>query len=394
MLRRVFPVLVFFAALSALYGQSPAGPLPQLDGAVKGLGAEINARLSAGGAEKVSLGQWTYRNSVPALGAYWQLQLMEELTNIPGRSFSLVPAAQAGADWTISGEIIHIAGVVRVYTRFLKTAGNSITAILHSDFEYSQHFSEMLGGVSSSSSSSSSGGDPYENDSWDAPYFMEIASGADNPGISRTLHDGGDEDFFLLTPDRDGSLVMETTGGVDTYMELYRADSRESIDDDDDDGSGSNARIRRDVRAGDRYIVKIRGYSGDTGNYVFHAYIPGSTPPDEWEEDNSFETARDIGIGAAQQHSFHSGRDDVDWVKFRVTSPGRYTIRAQGRSTRLDTYIELWDSERNNLDEDDDGGDALDSRLSVQLQPGLYYLKVECINDESDRTYTIRVDSE
>jgi hypothetical protein len=36
----------------------------------------------------------------------------------------------------------------------------------------------------------------------------------------------------------------------------------------------------------------------------------------------------------------------------------------------------------------------MDARLSVQLQPGTYYVKVHCLNDEPDQPYTLRIDSE
>jgi hypothetical protein len=393
---RPLPVfLLLFAALSALYGQSPASPLPQLDGAVKSLGLEISGRLNAEKAGKVTLGQWIYRGSATSLGIYWQLQLMEELTNNPDRSFLLVPSPQAGADWMISGEIIQVAGTVRIYTRFLRGSDNSIRVILHSDFERSQFFNDMLAG---GGSSGDHGGDPYETDSWDYPYAMEIGASAESPLVNRTLHNSNDEDFFLLSPSWDGSLVMETTGSMDTYLEFYRAGSgdRDQLDSNDDDGSGSNARLRYNVRAGEQYIAKIRGYSGDTGSYGFRAYLVEQVQlsPDEYEEDNEFDAARDIEIGAIQQHSFHNS-SDVDWVKFRVSRPGRYTIRARGlNSDRLDTYIELYDSEHSLIDEDDDGGEDMDSRLSVQLQARTYYLKVECISNEADQPYTIRVEAQ
>jgi hypothetical protein len=60
-------------------------------------------------------------------------------------------------------------------------------------------------------------------------------------------------------------------------------------------------------------------------------------------------------------------------------------------STRLDTYIELYDGDRNSIDDDDDGSESLDSRLSARLQPGTYYLKVECPDDEPDEPYTINI---
>jgi hypothetical protein len=95
-----------------------------------------------------------------------------------------------------------------------------------------------------------------------------------------------------------------------------------------------------------------------------------------------------------QEHTFTTG-DDIDWVKFRVSQAGRYTIRARGvNSPRLDTYIELYNEDRNLIDEDDDGGEDLDAHLSVRLRAGTYYLKVECFNSEPDQPYTIRVDAE
>jgi len=85
----------------------------------------------------------------------------------------------------------------------------------------------------------------------------------------------------------------------------------------------------------------------------------------------------------------------VDWVKFQITQPGRYTIRARGVvSNRLDTYIELFDTNLTSIGEDDDGGEAVDSRLSLHLESGLYYLKVYCLDQNPDQPYTISIEAE
>jgi hypothetical protein len=390
--------LVFFAILPASYGQSSSNPLPQMDSTVKSLGADIHARLTAERAQKVALGQWIYENTIPPLGAYWQVQLMEELTNIQGRSYSLGLDNQPGADWKISGTIIEFGNVIRIYTQFIRASDNSVRLSLHSDFVRDEYLADMLsGGGGSGGSSSSPARDAYEPDSRENPYSATIAASEDAPVVNRTLHNGSDEDFFLLVPAADGALVIETTGSTDTYLELYEAGSSEQIASNDDGGSGSNARIRHTVQAGTRYIAKVRGYgSGDTGSYGFRAYLTEQVrlSPDQYENDNEFSAAKDISIGTAQQHTFHSG-DDVDWVKFRVTRSGRYVIRARGlNSTRLDTYIELYDDGNNYIDDDDDSGEDMDSRLSVHLQPGTYYIKAECLNDDPDQPYTIRIDAE
>jgi hypothetical protein len=387
----LFAALIFFAILPALYGQSPADPQFLLDGAVKSLGADINTRFAAEKVQKAVLLQWTFEDAIPPLGAYWKAQLMEELTNIPGRSYSVGLDNQAGADWRISGTIIEAGRIIRVYTQLIQASDNSVKQILHSDFTRSEYLIDMLSYSGRSGGSSSTARDVYEPDSRENPYSAAIAGGEDGPVVNRSLHNSGDEDFFLLIPAADGTLVVETTGGTDTYLEFYEAGSTNQIDSNDDGGSGSNARIRRSVQAGGRYIAKVRGYSGDTGSYGFRAYLVEQVrlTPDQYEDDNEFNDAKDISIGSPQQHTFHNG-GDVDWVKFQVTRPGRFIIQARGlNSARLDTYIELYDSNNNLIDDDDDGGEDMDSRLSVQLQTGTYYIKVKCLNSEPDQPYTI-----
>jgi hypothetical protein len=231
--------------------------------------------------------------------------------------------------------------------------------------------------------------------SFNNPLSYEIGADENVPVMSRTL-DSEDEDFFLLLPANDGQLVMETTGNTDTYMEFYNAETREKLAEDDDGGRSYNARIRHNIQAGKRYIAKVRSYDGDTGEYGFRAYIYIQVRllEDEYEPDNDSTSAKQIEPGTSQQRTFHSS-NDVDWLKFQITQPGRYTIRAGGvNSNRLDTYIELFDSNLNSIDEDDDGGESVDSCLSLHLESGLYYLKTECLDEEPNQPYTISITAE
>jgi hypothetical protein len=177
-------------------------------------------------------------------------------------------------------------------------------------------------------------------------------------------------------------------------MELYDAASRRELVSNDDGGSGSNARIRQQVRSGERYVARVRGYGNETGNYGFRAWISETISADEYEDDNDADSAKEISIGTPQQHTFTTG-SDIDWVTFRIDRAGRYEIRARGvNSTRLDTYIELYDRDLNLIDENDDGGESYDSRLSVNLQAGTYFLQVECLDSEPEEPYTIRINAE
>jgi hypothetical protein len=372
----------------ALHGQSQANPLTELDKAVKDLALDISKRIPAGTAPKIAVGQWSYRDSIPSFGFYWAVQLTEELTNLPDRGFIMVAGGSAGADLTISGEIVEAAGVIRVYTRLVRGGGNVIEAGLHSDFERTPALLAMLAGGGGSSSSLP--WDAYEFDSRESPLAAELGA-ADSLPLSRTIHDSGDEDYFLLTPDKDGDMVMETTGDMDTVMEFFNANSDRALAENDDGGNGGNARIRHTVQAGSRYIVKVGGYGSETGSYGFRAYLIEQIrfDPDEYENDDDFSSAKALSPGASQERNFHSD-SDVDWLSFEIRQAGHYTIRARGvNSSRLDTYIELYDSDRNYVDEDDDGGDGLDAFLAVNLQPGTYYVKVDCLDDKPEEPYRI-----
>jgi hypothetical protein len=397
-MKKYLLLIPFFLAITVIYAQNAESPVARMDAAIKVLAGEIHKKLIEEKALKVAVGQFIYRDSVPPLSAYWVNQLTEELTNMSRGSYTLLSGGPAGADRTLSGEIVEAADVIRVYTRLLRSEDRSIAAGFHSDFERNEYITGMLssGGSSSGGSSSSVSMDAWEPDSLENPVTYEIGTDENATVMNRTIHNRSDEDFFLLLPDADGRLVAETTGSIDTYMHLYNADTKELLAEDDDGGSGYNARIRYNVRAGSRYIAKVRALDGETGNYGFRAYLQilVQITPDEYEPDDEPSSAKSIEIGTPQQHTFHTG-NDVDWVKFQVTRSGRYTIRARGViSNRLDTYIELYNAGLNLIAEDDDGGESYDARLSLRLDNGLYYLKVECLDDEPDQPYIISIQAE
>ena len=396
-MKRFFFALVFVLALGAVQAQTTENSVSQLDAVIKNLAGVLHQRLGVEKAQKVSIGQFVFQDGLPSLSSYWNTQLTQELAAVLGRSWILLSGPGADADFTISGEIVEIVSTVRVFTRIIRSRDRSIVTGIQSDFTRDAFIAEMLADGGSRSDSGSGGRsisrDAYEPDSMENPITTEIGVSEGSARVmNRTIHGSGDEDFFLLAPDSDGNLTVETTGSMDTIMDLYDSEGSQ-LADNDDGGSGGNARIRHSVRAGSRYIARVRGYSGETGSYGFRAYIAAEVriTPDEFEEDNNFSTAKELSIGTPQQHTFHNS-GDVDYVKFTVSREAVYTLRARGvNSNRLDTYIELFDSQQRSIEEDDDGGDNLDSLIERRLTPGTYYLKVECVSDSPDQPYTVSV---
>jgi len=515
-MKKFLTIMLFFflVPINTVFSQTDESPVVQMDEAVRNLARNIHTKLVEKRAERITLGQFVYQNSgVTPLSFYWSNQLIEELTNISGRNYSIISGGTNDAEWTISGEIVLAADIVRVYSRLIQSSNRSVEGSFQSNFQRNEHLNNMVVSVNSGGSSSLSANDTYETDSWENPISFTIGNNQRVPTMNRAITAGdedffllvpdrdgrltaettgaidtymylynyedeeelsnnddsgqgsnarisynvragtrylamvrgyssstsgsygfrayitvregagswenpisceigigeenvsalqrtlgaGDEDYFLLVPERDGRLTIETTGRLDTYIELFDADSRDILEQNDDGGQNNNARIRYNVTAGKRYIAKVRGYSGNvSGRYDFRAFFPGTgmLSGDQYEPDDDPPQGKVIEVGVPQQHTFHTG-NDVDWVQFQIKTAGRYVIHARGvNSNRLDTYIELFDGSMNSIAEDDDGGDSMSSRLSINLNNGTYYLKVWCIDEEPDQAYTLSVEAQ
>ena len=520
-------ITIFFLFTNIIYSQAEGQPaansareentVTQFDAAVSALAINIHAKLIEKKAEKITVGQFLFKDSSPHFSAYWINHLIGELTNMSGRNYTIYSGNTADADRTITGEIVQVADVIRIYTTIIHSVDRThiIEASFYSSLSRDETINDLLSigarADSGGSSSAPAGRDTREPDSWENPVTYSIGSSQSAPIMNRTIT-AGDEDFFLLVPDRDGLLtaettgsmdtnmvlfnydeekelasnddggtetnarivfnvragtkylavvsgynsttagsygfrsfltiregasswenpasyeigtdeknivtinrtfqegdehyyliaaqkngriIIETTGRVDTFMELFDADDEdELLDENDDGGSNYNARIRYIAEAGSRYMIKVRGFSAsDTGNYGFRAYYQGSgmLSADRYEPNDEPSRAAPLEIGAPLEHTFHSA-EDIDWFKFQITEAGHYEILARGvNSNRLDTYIALFDTNLNLIAEDDDGGNAVSSLLSLNLNTGVYFLKVWCLDEEPDQGCRISV---
>jgi len=366
-MRKIYLIVSIFAiGIGSAYAQNAQTHIRPIDNSIKTLAVELNKKLVEAKAEVVALRSFTYEETTPVFGTYLLNQLTDELVNIPRRPYIILSDGSAGADWIISGEIVEIVDIVRVYTRIIKHGNRSIVAAVQTNLERNEHIVEMLG------SGSSVRRDAHEPDSWDNPVTYEIGADENAEVMNRTIHNKNDEDFFLLIPEKDGRLAMETKGNIDTYMELYDHTTREKLAEDDDGGLGNNARIRYNVQAGKRYIAKVRGYGDDaTGHYGFLSYFTAPRP-----ERSTQENPITYGIGAGGDASiFNSTLEESGDQDFFLLVPdknGQLTMETVGN---IDTFMELYDLETGErLADDDDSGENYNARIRHTVQAGKRYI--------------------
>jgi len=366
-------VPMFFLFLCAIFSQTTESPVAQMDEAVKNLARDLHAKLSEKRAEKITISQFSYRESVPPFSSYWVNQLIGELTNIQGRSYIILSGSSSEADWTVTGEIVQAADIVRIYTRLIRASDRAIEGSFYSSFQRNEHINEMISysAASNNGAAASGGRDTREPDSWEAPVAFTIGSSPNATVMNRTV-ENGDEDFFLLVPERDGRLTMETTGSLDTFMHFYNLDTGDEIASNDDGGSSSNARIVQNVRAGTRYLAVVRGYSSTTnGAYGFRAFMVVREGGSSWENPHAYE----IGVGedniTAVNCTIQSG--DEEFFLLVPDRDGRLVVETTGR---IDTYIEFYSANDRDeiLDENDDGANSYNARIRYNVHAGSRYI--------------------
>lgn len=364
-MKKLLFVALFVALAAGLQAQTAAPTtaedIRQIDNAVKSLATQIATQLTRERVATLMLGPFAYMGSDSQLNAYLGGQLTEELSGVQGRSFTLVSGG--AAEWIVSGEIVVISDMVRVYSRLVRRSDNALVRQIHTDLPLNRSLSGMLASVSSRDARAALVlPDAWEVDAIDTPVEYTIAAATPTP-MDRTLQ-RDDEDWFVIAPAAGSHLVLETTGDLDTRMTLYDAATREELASNDDDGNNSNAQIRRFARAGERYIVKVGGYSSEeAGNYGF---VVRTEQPE-----------------APTPHAISADIDEARFVMGRLGGGGDTFLLAPQADGQLvmetsgsnDVVMELYDAETYDLlASDDDSGSNNNARIEYQVQRGRSYL--------------------
>jgi hypothetical protein len=342
--------------------------LAQLDTENRKLGNGIRqgiAPLQPGA--RIRLERFLMEGEEIPLGIYWRNQLLSLLSSTRNRNFVILNDVTAQADYSVTGEIMRIGNILRLYIRFMNLQDSSLIAAWNLDLLATPFIEELAALPGGSNAAAAVRRDMYEPDSMDAPPALEIGA----PELTRTLHQG-DEDWFRVSVDADGILALETSGTIDTYMELYDGESGSRIASNDDGGEDTNARIEWFGEAGKTYVLKVRGLGGDTGSYRIKAVF-NALPPDPAEPNDAQEEAVPIEPGTPVEANFHSVSDE-DWYKLDIPEEGGFLIvYTEGK---LDTGITLYDEEGTNLADNDDSGSRLNAQVSIQVAGGTVYIRV------------------
>lgn len=329
-------------------------------------------------------------NDVDSLfGTYWNKHVSNNLSKLENRRFLIITSNQAETDYTLDGLMLLIGNTLRIYTQLIRVQDAALMDTWVTDFVVTPFIQTLLPGFAAAPSapipsypSSGVAPDEYEPDSMDYPVFIEHGE----PWLERTFHEG-DEDWFMVIPDKDGILILETAGDTDTYMTLYDAETGLELAQDDNSGEHYNAYIEYKVEAGKVYIVEVWSFD-ETGVYQFRASIEEAPADASIEPNNSMDEATLIEVGE-QINGYFQFSSDLDWYRINAEAGAYLIIYTNGS---MDTFITAYDQAGNELASDDDLGSGFNARLMLIVPlDGVVYVEVSEY-DEAEGSYTLRTE--
>ena len=192
----------------------------------------------------------------------------------------------------------------------------------------------------------------------------------------------GELDTYRFEVSTFTEYVIETSGSSDTFITLSGPnDQLNEVARNDDGGENLNSKITLNLSAG-TYYVSVRLYSSQaTGSYNISVSSA---------QDDSSSDIPELIVDAPPTAAAISARNESDVYRFRVVRRANHTIETSGST---DTYLTLSGPNDESLliEENDDSGSLVNSRIRRVLTAGEYYARVRHYSPVETGAYSISV---
>jgi hypothetical protein len=225
--------------------------------------------------------------------------------------------------------------------------------------------------------------------------FAEAAqlslSSAGSGSQSGKIERAGDVDMFSFVAPLTGTMTIQQAAAsgsrLDSYLYVYDA-NQQLLARNDDNGASRNSRVDINVTGGTTYYVKAAAYQRSTGAY----FVQFSTLVDDYG--NTFAEATQVSLSSAGSGS-QAGKieraGDVDMFSFVAPLTGTMTIQQTAASgSRLDSYLYVYDANRQLLARNDDNGASRNSRVDINVTAGTTYYVQAAAYQRSTGAYVLQ----
>lgn len=231
--------------------------------------------------------------------------------------------------------------------------------------------------------------------------------------VDATLETAGDQDVFQIALDEFGLVEIELfswDGDLDTHLSLYDGD-RTLIAENDDQGQWTDSALELDLPAGAYFVSAGSHEDAGMGEYGLDLYFTAADVPDPnpdpdtepnpnpgGDDDDHADTpaadATEIWLdpdGFGLELGSLESAGDYDVFQILIEEGGVTTVLVNQLDEGLDTTLAILDTDGNPIDQNDDFAGTTDSQLSVNLDPGVYYVSVGSHDDSGVGEYVVKV---
>ena len=254
------------------------------------------------------------------------------------------------------------------------------------DGELTYSLSPQVPGLTFDPATRELSGTPSEEDAWLMTYQVRDASGDSDwryfniaveaaSGGGETTHGVGD----TLTDLPTGSWTPDvTTGGS------FRSSGGNTTVDLNEGGYIEEGGHRYTCQSSGGCVVENRRVTSGTVVQTAGGTAPGSGVSGDHGDDRA--SAVEVAAGSDTQGDLTAG--DVDYFRVVIDAPGTLEAYTTGRT---DTLGRMEDADGSELSRNDDGGAGTNFRISEDVSPGTYFVRVAGYSSRTAGDYTLHV---
>ena len=199
--------------------------------------------------------------------------------------------------------------------------------------------------------------------------------------VTGEIEAADDVDWFAVDMDPARSYRIDLEGAPtgagslsDPYLYVFDANGNQ-LDWNDDGGEGFNSGLTFQPPTAGTYYIGAGAFAANTGTYRL-SVSEFVAPPDDYPADMS--TTGVAPVGGSVTGSIEVA-DDEDWFAVQLSADLMYTIDLEGAPTGggdlSDPYLHIYDDAGNEIDWNDDGGEGLNSSLTISPPySGTFYI--------------------
>ncbi|MDW8256528.1 MAG: DVUA0089 family protein [Acidobacteriota bacterium] len=225
-----------------------------------------------------------------------------------------------------------------------------------------------------------------------------------NVTIRGVLDPQGDVDFFAFQASAGQRVRIDVAAkrltppsAADTIVALFDSSGRKLAENDDRAPGQLDSLLEFTFTAAGRYVFSIRDFGNKGGRdftYEASVTLTGGAPArvNESEPNNAFAQAQAITPDVLIVGRLDPA-GDVDFFSFTANPGQRLTVDINARSltppSEADTIVTLFDSNGQQLAENDDAEGALDSLLTFEIpRSGQYFVRIRNFSPKGGPSYT------